>query len=297
MIFFFRHYKIPILIETYLIFFLVMKKTATLFRYILKYIVTFLVSALLIKTGVFFFKENNLDRKNKKNQIRNFTLNGQHINGASSFLNDTSHSEQLSEIELKKQQSKEPANVFKYNTGVPDNLWLAGLKAHQRAQSLGQTASNIGFLIDYSQASDKKRMWVVDFSTGNVLLNTYVAHGKGSGDKYATSFSNQAGSHQSSLGVYLIKESYYGSHGKSLKVQGLEPENNMAYNRAIVMHSANYMSPDFIANNGRAGRSFGCFALPNDAMSRVLQINNQFPNSLLVAYYPDKAWLSHSQYV
>lgn len=118
-------------------------------------------------------------------------------------------------------------------------------------------------ICDFSLSSNEPRLWVIDLKTKKVLFNTLVAHGQGSGEEYATSFSNVEGSHQSSMGFFVTANTYYGDKGYSLKLIGKDAGYNcQAYNRAIVIHAADYVSPDFIKANKRLGRSWGCPALP-----------------------------------
>ena len=128
-------------------------------------------------------------------------------------------------------------------------------------------------VIDFSKSSTEKRMWIIDLKNKSVLLNTYVAHGRGSGDDMANSFSNMAESHQSSLGFYVTNETYFGKHGLSLKLDGLDKGiNNQARNRAIVVHGASYVSESFINSHGRLGRSHGCPAVPEELNKTIIEL-------------------------
>lgn len=113
-------------------------------------------------------------------------------------------------------------------------------------------------IIDFKQHSSKERMYVIDMSSGHV--ETYqTAHGSGSDanhDGYAEKFSNVSGSQASSVGFYLTAETYYGSHGLSLRLDGQSATNSNARSRAIVIHGAEYVTP-----GGKIGRSWGCPAL------------------------------------
>ena len=122
-------------------------------------------------------------------------------------------------------------------------------------------------IIDFSLPSTEKRLYVVDMKNYQVLYNTYVAHGRNSGTVMASSFSNSPSSYKSSLGFYKTLETYSGKHGYSLKLEGLEKGiNDHAYNRAIVVHGADYVNPAYISRQGYIGRSQGCPALmPNEA--------------------------------
>lgn len=148
-------------------------------------------------------------------------------------------------------------------------------------------------IIDYSRPSTERRLWVIDLKKMRVLFNTVVAHGRGTGSHIAQFFSDQSGSHQSSLGVFKTGVIYHGSHGQSLKLHGLEKGfNGNAYNRGIVIHGAHYVYPGM---KGRLGLSHGCPALSEQEAPEIIQkIKN---GSLIFAYYPDKRWLNHSRYL
>lgn len=115
-------------------------------------------------------------------------------------------------------------------------------------------------IIDFDQPSINERMYVIDLT--NLTVNTYlVAHGKESGDLYATTFSNAINSNKSSLGIYWTGSEYIGEHGLSLTLLGKEETNSNAEAREIVLHGADYVSYEFIRQNGRLGRSLGCTAV------------------------------------
>ncbi len=115
-------------------------------------------------------------------------------------------------------------------------------------------------VVDFTAASTKKRMYVVDTRSGAVEAY-FSAHAKNSGENYATQFSNTDDSNMSSVGIYLTGDEYDGEHGRSMYLHGKESTNSNAYSRAIVMHGADYVSQDFIDQNGRLGRSLGCPAV------------------------------------
>ena len=128
-------------------------------------------------------------------------------------------------------------------------------------------------LIDYSLPSTAPRLWVLDLARGKVLFHELVAHGAGSGDNYATRFSNAPDSRQTSLGLFLTGGTYEGGNGYSLKLNGLDPGvNDRAEERRIVMHGAWYVSPDHVQHFGRLGRSWGCPALPAAIAHSVIDV-------------------------
>jgi hypothetical protein len=126
-------------------------------------------------------------------------------------------------------------------------------------------------VVDFDLPSTEKRFWVLDLNTNQVLYRSLVAHGNNSGQLEATQFSNVNGSNASSLGFYVTGQEYVGKHGRSLRLQGLDPGfNDQAAARAIVVHGADYVSEAFIKEHGRLGRSQGCPALPLDLFAPII---------------------------
>ncbi|MCY7357511.1 MAG: murein L,D-transpeptidase catalytic domain family protein, partial [Rudanella sp.] len=141
-------------------------------------------------------------------------------------------------------------------------------------------------IVDMSQPSSKKRLYVIDLVGRKLLFNTYVAHGRNSGVLLAEKFSNTNSSFQSSLGFYQTLGTYQGKHGLSLQLKGLERGiNDNAFARAIVMHGANYVCEDIIRNTGRLGRSQGCPAVSNAESKPIIQAIKG--GSCLFIYSPD----------
>jgi type II secretory pathway pseudopilin PulG len=134
-------------------------------------------------------------------------------------------------------------------------------------------ASTVVTVIDFNKASTQKRMWIVDLLKKQLLLNTWVAHGQGSGDDMATQFSDKADSHQSSLGFYVTDDIYYGKHGRSLRLNGMDAGfNSNARARSVVLHAANYVCENTIKQLGRLGRSFGCPAVSPEVSNRIIDL-------------------------
>jgi hypothetical protein len=136
----------------------------------------------------------------------------------------------------------------------------------------GKISSNATLSVcDFTMSSNEKRLWVIDVKSKKILFNTLVAHGSGTGEEYATSFSNINDSHQSSLGFYVTGETYDGSNGYSLKLHGVDGNfNNNAFDRGIVIHAAEYVSEQFARENQRLGRSHGCPALPIELSAKII---------------------------
>lgn len=128
-------------------------------------------------------------------------------------------------------------------------------------------------IVDFNKSSCTKRMWIIDLNSATLLLNTWVAHGQGSGEDLASQFSNTDSSHQSSLGFYLTGEIYTGKHGRSLRLDGLDENfNSNARARDIVVHAAGYVSQQTISNTGRLGRSFGCPAVSPELAPTIINL-------------------------
>ena len=126
-------------------------------------------------------------------------------------------------------------------------------------------------IIDMSMSSNSKRLFIINMHENKIEHQSIVAHGRGSGNEFAKYFSNTINSHQSSIGFYHTAETYFGKHGLSLRLDGLEFSNNNARKRAIVIHSADYVSFDFIKKYGRLGRSYGCPSLPKKDYKEIVQ--------------------------
>ncbi|WDF54323.1 murein L,D-transpeptidase catalytic domain family protein [Mucilaginibacter sp. KACC 22063] len=131
--------------------------------------------------------------------------------------------------------------------------------------------SNTLTVVDFSKPSHTKRMWIIDLASKSLLLNTWVAHGQGSGDDMANQFSNNNESHQSSLGFYVTDDIYFGKHGRSLRLDGMDAGfNDKARQRSIVVHAADYVCQNTINQLGRIGRSFGCPAVSPEVIDQVI---------------------------
>jgi hypothetical protein len=151
-------------------------------------------------------------------------------------------------------------------------------------------------LIDYSRPSVEPRLWVFDLVTGELLFKELVAHGRNTGDNFATKFSNQLDSRQTSIGLFVTDDTYVGSNGYSLRLDGLDAGfNDRARDRAIVMHGAPYVDAEVAATQGRIGRSWGCPALRTAIASKV--IDRIRGGGVIFSYYPDQEWLRTSRFL
>lgn len=127
-------------------------------------------------------------------------------------------------------------------------------------------------VVDFTRPSNEPRLFIVDLESG-VSSSQLVAHGRGSDPAHSgwvQRFSNQPGSYASSEGAFASGAVYLGKHGTSLRLAGLDPENNNAEPRAIVVHAAWYVAPEMVREHGKLGRSEGCFAVAEADLADVL---------------------------
>lgn len=151
-------------------------------------------------------------------------------------------------------------------------------------------------IIDFSKPSTQKRLYILNLTSGEILFNTLVAHGRNTGLLYPTSFSNKSSSYESSLGFYVTLNTYSGNNGYSLKLQGCEKGfNDNALQRNIVMHGAAYVNESFIQQNGFLGRSYGCPAVPFEVHHQIIDLIKN--GSCLFIYYPNKKYVQRSAFI
>lgn len=179
--------------------------------------------------------------------------------------------------------------------GLSRKAFEYALTGYNRLLNSGRIVKdNLLSILDFSLPSGKKRLFIIDLATGQLLYNTYAAHGRNSGSALATKFSNKANSYQSSLGFYITGGTYIGKHGESLRLLGEEKGfNDNALARGIVMHSAAYADEEIVARQGFIGRSQGCPALPQNISKEI--IGKIKDGSCLFLYGADSYYTSHSQ--
>jgi hypothetical protein len=179
--------------------------------------------------------------------------------------------------------------------GLSKKAWDYAYKGYQNLLAK-KCIRNQGIIsvCDFSLSSKQKRLFIIDIENCQLVLNTYVAHGRKSGTEYARTFSNKANSHQSSIGFYLTGATYYGDHGFSLRINGLEKGfNDKALRRNIVIHGSDYTTDDFLCSNKMLGRSFGCPAVPQGETEAV--INAIKEGTCFFIYHPTKKYLTASK--
>ena len=139
---------------------------------------------------------------------------------------------------------------------------------------------------DFSLPSRAPRFHLVNLADGNVRSHL-VAHGRGSDPAHTgwlERFSNDPRSNATSAGAYRTGSLYLGAHGRSMRLEGLDPTNSNALTRAIVVHGAWYVNEEMIGHSGMLGRSQGCFAVAHSSLSEI--VARLGPGRLI---YADKA--------
>ncbi|MCH4821700.1 murein L,D-transpeptidase catalytic domain family protein [Gramella lutea] len=200
------------------------------------------------------------------------------------------------------EEKSEKAKVAElYNTFLNKNASMPNQTVFEKAitgytklAEKGKVSNSLLTVIDFNLSSKKKRMWILNMETNDVIFNTFVAHGKNTGVEFAKNFSNTPESHKSSLGFYVTGETYYGKNGLSLFIDGMEKKfNSNARDRYVVIHGADYTEPEFINRVGRLGRSYGCPAVPNKIAKEL--IHKIKGKSVVYIHKNDKNYLENSE--
>jgi hypothetical protein len=166
--------------------------------------------------------------------------------------------------------------------------------AYRISDSLSFEKNRYLSIIDYNKPSTQKRFFIIDKKENRLLYHEHVAHGMNTGNNRAKDFSNTVNSKKSSLGFFKTEESYFGKNGYSLRLKGLEKGiNDNARDRAIVIHGATYVSPEFIKKYRRLGRSWGCPALPEAVNKQIIDLIKE--GSCLLIYAEDPEYFKQSK--
>ena len=188
-------------------------------------------------------------------------------------------------------QAKELYNEMKLSGLIRYDAFVEGVEGFNKIK---KKEKNILTIVDYSLPSTEKRMYILDLEKKELLLKSYVAHGKNTGDLYAEKFSNRAESNKSSLGFFMTEAPYRGSNGYSLRITGLEKGiNDNAMKRNIVVHGADYANPEIIETSGRLGRSFGCLTVPVDVNNKII---DTIKGRSIIYVYAGKLKLTEERY-
>lgn len=171
------------------------------------------------------------------------------------------------------------------------------LRPEVRARALAAMSRHVGRvkvrdvigIADFDAASNAPRFHLLDVASGRVN-SLLVAHGRGSDPSHTgflQRFSNDLGSAASSSGAFVTAEEYVGNHGRSRRIDGLDPTNFNARSRAVVIHGAWYVSPQMVRDHGKLGRSEGCFAFSEQDLAEVMA--RMGPGRLIYADKIDRA--------
>lgn len=178
--------------------------------------------------------------------------------------------------------------------GLTEQAFITAWTGYQYLLQEGRL-NNTGVLTicDYSQPSANKRLYILDILARKLLLRTYVAHGRNSGFEYASDFSNKPSSYKSCIGFFITGNVYRGVHGQALRIDGLDKGyNDLANDRSIVIHGADYVGQAYLRANQTIGRSLGCPAVPRKETTRIIQkIRN---GSCFFIYHPSVQYLERS---
>jgi hypothetical protein len=153
----------------------------------------------------------------------------------------------------------------------PDLMARARAAMEAKRRLIGNRETMV--VVDFSRPSSEERFHLVDMASGWVT-SYQVAHGRGSDPQHSGllhRFSNEPGSEASSAGAYVLRESYYGKNGRSLRLEGVDPSNSNARMRGIVIHAAPYAEPESVVRMGKLGRSEGCFAVAQSTFNVLLE--------------------------
>lgn len=213
--------------------------------------------------------------------------------GPFSFIDDTSFNKLNDYISTDNLTNEIRAISAQADNNVSPEAIKTALIVYKNARARGLDDKQLLTIIDFTKASTDRRMLVVDMKNQKVLFKTWVTHGRESGAKIPTSFSNAPSSLKSSLGTFLTDADLSSSHepgGYALKVIGMEKNiNDNAYSRDIEVHGAYYIG------HGKTGRSWGCMAVNADTIKPL--INTIKGKTLIVAYYPSQPWIKNSSFL
>ena len=171
-----------------------------------------------------------------------------------------------------------PARVFAQPSGLDARAAAILEIARREVARAGDVLwrRDIAGIADFGAHSALPRFHFANLENGTVR-SFRVAHGTGSDpehDGYLKWFSNVVGSNATARGAYITWEWYTGKYGTSVRLGSLDPDNSNTFDRAIVMHAADYCSQAHVDRWGRLGRSNGCFALaPDDFLIALAQLS------------------------
>lgn len=156
--------------------------------------------------------------------------------------------------------------------GLERDVFFNAYKGYQYLEKRGKLSkTNLLTICDYSQSSNNKRLYVIDLLNSRLLFNTFVSHGKNSGNEFATSFSNYNNSNKSSLGFMVTGGTYSGKAGFCMRFNGMEAGiNDRVKSRGIVLHGSRFVNEEIMSARGTIGKSLGCPAVPFGLHTRII---------------------------
>lgn len=188
-------------------------------------------------------------------------------------------------------------NMHLQDAGLERDIFYQAYKGYLYLASKNKlNNTDVLTIADYSQSSSNKRLYVIDITNMQLLFNTYVSHGKNSGNEFANSFSNEKDSNKSSIGFLITGEVYFGNYGTALRLDGVENGiNDNVRSRDIVFHGSNYVNEQRIAERGTIARSLGCPAVPKS--DHLAIINSIKEGSCFFIYHPTKVYAKKSKII
>lgn len=177
--------------------------------------------------------------------------------------------------------------------GLERDIFFKAYKGYEYLESKGVLRkTNLLTICDYSQSSNNKRLYVIDLLNSRLLFNTYVSHGKNSGNEFATSFSNYNNSNKSSLGFMVTGDTYNGKAGFCMRFIGMEAGiNDNVKSRGIVLHGSRFVNETIMSDRGTIGRSLGCPAVPFGLHFKIIDAIKG--GSCFFINHPDE-WYNHT---
>ncbi len=177
--------------------------------------------------------------------------------------------------------------------GLDKDVFSRAYKGYKYLQAKGALKkTSLLTICDYSQSSNNKRLYVIDLKQGKLLYNTYVSHGRNSGEEYAATFSNLNNSNKSSLGFLVTAETYTGKAGYSMRLDGMESGiNDQVRNRDIVFHGSRFVNEGVMSARGVIGKSLGCPAVPLVMHKKIIDVIKG--GSCFFINHPDE-WYTHT---
>ncbi len=163
------------------------------------------------------------------------------------------------------------ARGLSFSTVRPD--LLARARSAMAAKRRYVTNKEAMVVVDFSRPSREERFYLVDLAS-DWVTSYHVTHGRGSDPGHTGRlqlFSNEPGSEASSSGAYILRDTYVGRNGRSVRLEGLDPTNSNAMARSIVIHAAPYAEPETLERMGKLGRSEGCFAISHETLRVLLE--------------------------